>query len=451
MKHIKNFNQSELNVISVLDDLRTTFEYQDLIRYETEKDSEEEISSEDLEKILYDWQVQLESDYLTEGKQHNLADFDNRDTGIFTDFEKLYGKYSKGKELHDFRLKLVELSGGRCPICGVSFGYSQVTLDHILPKSVYPSLAILPINLVPICYYCNMRKNKKIGERVFHPYFEGYDLAHLLEVSITPDSSSIENSKVIINIKDFNNVLDIIKNNQIYDEICKNIDKYGLRERFSTVTQVIFYNLIKDFLYILNTKKIILTKENLCIYLQSFDVLDGGRITDNFQIDERFFKHLCIESILNSDVVLESIINRVNEHQLGRIDSILNDGIQKIRESWKNSELKIESNFLALLKSELKNCVFVGVFEQEISSYKLKFFNGKFQNKPIVIDDIDFLENYICYIDGKFLKNIESSKEVGTVVLIRVRNRLIFLAFEGSFNISETVLENLFELISHIF
>ena len=172
MKHIKNFNQSELNVISVLDDLRTTFEYQDLTQYETEKDSEE------LEIILYDWQERLESDYLTEGKRHNLADFDNLDTGIFTGFEKLYGKYSKGKELHAFRLKLVELSGGRCPICGVSFGYSQVTLDHILPKSVYPSLAILPINLVPICYYCNTRKNKKIGERVFHPYFEGYDLAH---------------------------------------------------------------------------------------------------------------------------------------------------------------------------------------------------------------------------------------------------------------------------------
>lgn len=451
MKHIENFNQSELNVIKILDNLRTTFEYQDLILYGAEED-DEEISSNELETLLYDWQVQLESDYIIMGKQYNLASFDQQDTSIFSDFEKLYEKYSKGKELHAFRLKLVELSGGRCPICGASFGYSQVTLDHILPKSIYPSLAILPINLVPICYYCNTRKNKKISERVFHPYFEGYDLTHLLEVSIIPNSSnSIEDSRVNINIKSFNDVADIFKNNKIYKEICKNIEIYGLRERFSSITQVVFHNLIKDFFYILKTKQSILTKENLRVYLQSFDVLDGERITEDFQMDERFFKHLCIESILNNEAVLVSLINRVNDNQLGQIDSILNDGIQKTKEIWKNSELKIESNFLALLKSKLKNCVFVGVFEKEFSSYKLKSFNGEFQNKPIAIDDIDFLENYICYIDGKRLKNIESSKEVGTVVLIRVESKLIFLAFEGAFNISDEVLDNLFKVISNIF
>lgn len=61
----------------------------------------------------------------------------------------------------------------RCPLCGVG---NVAHCDHHLPKSRYPDLAILPINLVPACHFCNYKKREKYpttaGQQTFHPYFD---------------------------------------------------------------------------------------------------------------------------------------------------------------------------------------------------------------------------------------------------------------------------------------
>lgn len=61
----------------------------------------------------------------------------------------------------------------RCPLCGVG---SVAHCDHHLPKSKYPDLAILPMNLVPACHFCNDKKRAKFpvnaGQQTFHPYFD---------------------------------------------------------------------------------------------------------------------------------------------------------------------------------------------------------------------------------------------------------------------------------------
>jgi len=46
----------------------------------------------------------------------------------------------------------------RCPLCGIG---TVAHLDHHLPKSRYPDLAILPANLVPACHFCNDTKKSK--------------------------------------------------------------------------------------------------------------------------------------------------------------------------------------------------------------------------------------------------------------------------------------------------
>lgn len=65
----------------------------------------------------------------------------------------------------------------RCPLCGIG---TVAHLDHHLPKSRYPDLAIVPANLVPACHFCNDTKKSKFptaaGDQTFHPYFD----AHLL-------------------------------------------------------------------------------------------------------------------------------------------------------------------------------------------------------------------------------------------------------------------------------
>jgi 5-methylcytosine-specific restriction endonuclease McrA len=75
------------------------------------------------------------------------------------------------REIYD--LLLSQAPSGRCPFCGL--GYAS-TLDHYLPKTKYPQLSVLPLNLVPSCKDCNTGKSTAIAttaeEQSLHPYFD---------------------------------------------------------------------------------------------------------------------------------------------------------------------------------------------------------------------------------------------------------------------------------------
>lgn len=75
-----------------------------------------------------------------------------------------------------------------CPACG---GRSPTTLDHILPRDVYPELSILTHNLVPACSKCNNDKRINYkglnnGERILHPYFDDFMNKRLVFIQILP-------------------------------------------------------------------------------------------------------------------------------------------------------------------------------------------------------------------------------------------------------------------------
>ena len=65
---------------------------------------------------------------------------------------------------------------GKCPFCG--FGHVS-TLDHYLPKTKYPLVAVLPINLVPSCKDCNTGKSMAVATtaegQCLHPYFDHHN------------------------------------------------------------------------------------------------------------------------------------------------------------------------------------------------------------------------------------------------------------------------------------
>ncbi len=66
----------------------------------------------------------------------------------------------------------------KCPLCGVG---TVAHCDHHLPQSKYPDLAVLPLNLVPVCHFCNDKKKakhpKSAGQQTFHPYYDQHLLA----------------------------------------------------------------------------------------------------------------------------------------------------------------------------------------------------------------------------------------------------------------------------------
>jgi hypothetical protein len=74
-----------------------------------------------------------------------------------------------------------------CPACGED-GQPN-TLDHYLPKDLYPEFAITPINLFPMCDICQGAKLAKTlninNERLFlQPYFDDFLSAQAVELSI---------------------------------------------------------------------------------------------------------------------------------------------------------------------------------------------------------------------------------------------------------------------------
>lgn len=90
------------------------------------------------------------------------------------DLTKLYDKGmvkgKNGRSLYDKIMASVPL--GKCPYC--RFGHAE-TLDHFLPKSRYPSYAVLPNNLIPACMHCNKGKGGGLltaESEISHPYFE---------------------------------------------------------------------------------------------------------------------------------------------------------------------------------------------------------------------------------------------------------------------------------------
>ncbi len=80
-------------------------------------------------------------------------------------------KGSPGRVIYDQIKSLPKYD--TCPFCD----HRDVsTLDHILPKAEYPSLAVTPLNLVGSCMECNKSKLTLVpstaGEAILHPYFD---------------------------------------------------------------------------------------------------------------------------------------------------------------------------------------------------------------------------------------------------------------------------------------
>ena len=85
--------------------------------------------------------------------------------------QRMVGQKAPGRTLYD-QLKNAA-PNGICPLCGQR---AVSTLDHFLPKSDFPSLVVVPLNLIPACSDCNKAKLDKVpdreSEQILHPYYD---------------------------------------------------------------------------------------------------------------------------------------------------------------------------------------------------------------------------------------------------------------------------------------
>lgn len=80
--------------------------------------------------------------------------------------EKFSKKGQPGREYYN----LIRVLTSHCPYCQ----HNQIKqVDHYLPKSKKPTLAVTPLNLIPACKDCNEGKHTNTG--FFHPYFDDVD------------------------------------------------------------------------------------------------------------------------------------------------------------------------------------------------------------------------------------------------------------------------------------
>lgn len=130
-------------------------------------------------------------------------------------------KLSKVKEI----TQLIESSQPRgflrrCPYCGIIL---PKTYDHYLPESIFPELAVHPLNLIPCCSSCNSAKNnffKSNTNRIFL-YFYGDTIPNVqyLGITLIIKSNSI-GANFNINIP--NNIVNPVWN--VLDEHYKRLD-----------------------------------------------------------------------------------------------------------------------------------------------------------------------------------------------------------------------------------
>ncbi len=110
-------------------------------------------------------------------KLHDLTPADFRPDDVTTSEmvtvykSRMAKKGAAGRAIYDDIV--LSAKEGRCPLCG----QRQVsTLDHHLPKSVFPALAVDPLNLVPACSDCNRLKLDVAPDcaedETLHPYFD---------------------------------------------------------------------------------------------------------------------------------------------------------------------------------------------------------------------------------------------------------------------------------------
>ena len=85
--------------------------------------------------------------------------------------QKFAKEKTPGREYYNQLLASTQC--GICPICGSSLA---TTLDHYLPKSKFPTLAVTPSNLIPCCSDCNKNKGSNTdthsGGLPLHIYFD---------------------------------------------------------------------------------------------------------------------------------------------------------------------------------------------------------------------------------------------------------------------------------------
>ena len=136
----------------------------------------------------------------------------------FVKVERIKNKY------YDHLMSLANT--GKCPICGIG---QASTLDHYLAKTIYPTYAVTPYNLVPVCKDCNFAKSDSImipDSAPLHPYYDEVDSINWLEAQLIERDEGI--------VAEFSVSQDLQKSDVcLYQRLKRHMDLYHLNKAYA--------------------------------------------------------------------------------------------------------------------------------------------------------------------------------------------------------------------------
>jgi 5-methylcytosine-specific restriction endonuclease McrA len=198
--------------------------------------------SQDKKDILKRWRDYVKERYQEyEAKKQNLESITSSQITIDKHkdaFTSCYSRNSKGYLEGEVVANIIAIQSiqhkQKCPYCGMD---KPRTIDHYLPKSMFPEFSVFPPNLLPCCGYCNNKKRDdwlEDGKRIYlNLYFDDipedkqFLFAHLEyeQNSIVPFVSfSIENRN---NIEQglFNLITSHYENLNLLQEFSENVEE----------------------------------------------------------------------------------------------------------------------------------------------------------------------------------------------------------------------------------
>ena len=116
---------------------------------------------------------------------------DNEMISLYNHLDKIY--YNEAITIYDYLMQ--KDKNLLCQYCNMEVACE---LDHFLPKSIFYSFAITPLNLVPICSTCNNNQHKfshyphhdnkgQIIDYIFHPYYDDINKGEWLKACLQFD------------------------------------------------------------------------------------------------------------------------------------------------------------------------------------------------------------------------------------------------------------------------
>lgn len=146
----------------------------------------------------------------------------SKDDMVMLYTNKFAKKDQPGRIYYD-KIKLLP-TNGICPLCGIG---QVATLDHYMAKTLYPTLAVTPHNLIPACRDCNDPRGAvrfdSAADMTLHPYFDDAQNVEWLSAAV------VSTYPICVSYA----IDGALQDNELRNRLSNHLEVFDLKERYA--------------------------------------------------------------------------------------------------------------------------------------------------------------------------------------------------------------------------